>query len=365
MREVFFYFFRLGIIAFGGPAAHVAIMRRELVQQRKWVNDDEFIDLLGATNLIPGPNSTEMTMHLGHKRAGAAGLWLGGLCFILPAVTITLVLAWAYVRYGDTPTGEALLLGIQPVILAIIGQAIWGLRRAAIKGPETGVLVAGVVALALLGVNEVFLVLGGGLALLAWRMAIAGRMHALLILPLVTREPGDHGWLPIFLIFAKVGSVLYGSGYVLLSFLESEFVDQRGWITREQLVDAIAAGQFTPGPLFSSATFVGYMAGGFPGALAATAGIFLPSFIFVMISVPLLPRLRKYRWTSHFLDGVNASALALMAVVSVLLAREALDSVFAASLFVLAVAVLLKFSPNSAWLVLGGAVAGIAYKLLN
>lgn len=365
MREVFFYFIRLGVIAFGGPAAHIALMRRELVQQRKWVTDDEFVDLLGATNLIPGPNSTEMTMHLGHTRAGWAGLWMGGLCFIVPAVTITLAIAWAYVRYGDTPAGEALLLGIQPVMLAIIIQAIWGLRRAAIKGVDTAVLVGVVVALALLGVSEIVLVLGGGLALLAWRMGVANRLHVIALVPFATREPGDHGWLPILLVFAKIGSVLYGSGYVLLSFLESEFVDQRGWLTREQLVDAISAGQFTPGPVFSSAAFVGYVAGGFPGAIAATVGIFLPSFIFVMLSVPLLPRLRRIKWTSHFLDGVNASALALMAVVTVLLGREALDSVFAGALFVAAAAVLVKLNPNSAWLVLAGAAAGIAYQYVS
>lgn len=365
VREVLFYFLRLGVIAFGGPAAHIAIMRRELVQQRKWVTDAEFIDLLGATNLIPGPNSTEMTMHLGHTRAGSRGLWLGGACFILPAVSITLVIAWGYMRYGDTPAGEALLLGIQPVVLAIIAQAIWGLRKAAVKGADCAVLVAIVIALALLGVSEVFLVIGGGIALTIWRAVISGRMNALAVLPLVAREPGDHGWLPIFLVFAKVGAVLYGSGYVLFAFLETEFVDHRGWLTRTELVDAISVGQFTPGPVFSSATFVGYVIGGFPGAIAATAGIFLPSFFFVMLSVPLLPRLRKYTWTAHFLDGVNAAALALMGVVTIVLARDVLDSLFASGLCAAAVIVLLRYSPNSAWLVLAGASAGIAHAIFT
>ena len=369
VREVLFYFLRLGVIAFGGPAAHIAIMRRELVQQRGWVTDSEFLDLLGATNLIPGPNSTEMTMHLGHRRAGWAGLWLGGACFIVPAVAITLVLAWAYVRYGDTPAGEALITGIQPLILAVILQAIWGLRRAAVKGVATAVVGLAVVALALAGVSEIVLILGSGLVLLAWHLLRLGGANAMLFLPALgvspfanmAREPGDHSALSIFLIFAKIGSVLYGSGYVLLAFIQSEFVEQRQWLTKTELVDSISAGQFTPGPVFSTATFVGYLLGGFPGAGAATAGIFLPSFLFVMASARLVPKLRRYPWTAHFLDGVNVAALALMGVVSVTLAREALDTAFAAGLFAAGALVLVRYNPNSAWLVLAGAVAGIAH----
>ena len=369
VREVLFYFLRLGVIAFGGPAAHIAIMRRELVQQRGWVTDSEFLDLLGATNLIPGPNSTEMTMHLGHRRAGWAGLWLGGVCFILPAVAITLVLAWAYVRYGDTPAGEALITGIQPLILAVILQAIWGLRRAAVKGVETAVVGLAVVALALAGVSEIVLILGSGLVLLAWHLLRRGGANAMLFLPALAvspfanmaREPGDHSALSIFLIFAKIGSLLYGSGYVLLAFIQTEFVEQRQWLTKTELVDSISAGQFTPGPVFSTATFVGYLLGGFPGAGAATAGIFLPSFLFVMASARLVPKLRRYPWTAHFLDGVNVAALALMGVVSVTLAREALDTAFAAGLFAAGALVLVRYNPNSAWLVLAGAIAGIAH----
>ncbi|GMV84495.1 MAG: chromate transporter [Dehalococcoidia bacterium] len=396
LGEVLRYFFRLGCIAFGGPAAHIALMRRELVNQRRWASDQEFMDMLGVTNLIPGPNSTEMTMHLGAGRAGWRGLWLAGLAFILPAIVIVTALAWAYVRYGDTPAGEGIILGIQPFILAVIIQAIWGLRGAAFRGYETLLLGAAVVGLAIAGMNEVVLLLGAGAAMLTVSLAIwlltghsrrtlpplprAGqplnrvrgpfRRRDLAFLPfpvpwpalsLAASTPAAYSLAELFLAFLKIGAVLYGSGYVLLAFMQSEFVDSRGWLTQQQLVDAIAAGQFTPGPVFSTAAFAGYVLDGLPGALAASAGIFLPSFIFVTLTHPLVPRLRRSPWAAPFLDGVNVAALALMAVVTFQLAGEVLDGWYTISLFLIGAAVLIRFNPNSAWLVLAGVAAGLLH----
>lgn len=396
LAEVLRYFFRLGCIAFGGPAAHVALMRRELVIERRWVSDQEFMDLLGVTNLVPGPNSTEMTMHLGAQRAGWRGLWLGGLAFILPALVIVTVLAWAYVRFGDTPAGEGIILGIQPFILAVIIQAIWGLRGAALRGYETLLLGAVVVALAIAGMNEVVLLLGAGAAMLAVSLAIwlltghsrrnlpplpkAGqplnrvrgpfRRRDFAILPfpvpwpalsIAAGTPAAYSLAELFLAFLKIGAILYGSGYVLLAFMQSEFVESRGWLTEQQLIDAIAVGQFTPGPLFTSAAFAGYVIDGLPGALAASAGIFLPSFLFVTVTHPLVPRLRRSRWAAPFLDGVNVAALALMAVVTFQLAGEVLEGWYTISLFLIGAAVLIRFNPNSAWLVLAGIAAGLLH----
>ncbi len=396
LGEVLRYFFRLGCIAFGGPAAHIAIMRRELVNQRGWVSDQEFIDMLGVTNLIPGPNSTEMTMHLGASRAGWRGLWLAGFAFVLPAIVIVTVLAWAYVRYGDTPAGEGIILGIQPFILAVIIQAIWGLRGTAFRGYETLFLGAVVVALAIAGMNEVVLLLGAGGAMLIVSLAIwaltgqsrrnlpplprAGqplnkirgpfrrRDFALLPFPVpwpvvsfAATTPAAYSLLELFLAFLKIGAVLYGSGYVLVAFMQAEFVDGRGWLTQQQLIDAIAVGQFTPGPLFTSAAFAGYVIDGLPGALAASAGIFLPSFVLVTLTHPLVPRLRRSRWAAPFLDGVNVAALALMAVVTFELASEVLEGWYTISLFFIGAAVLIRFNPNSAWLVLAGIGAGLLH----
>ncbi len=386
LSEVARYFFRLGVIAFGGPAAHIAIMRRDLVVQRRWLTDAEFVDLLGVTNLIPGPNSTEMTMHLGATRAGNRGLWLGGAAFIFPAVAIVLAFAWAYVRYGDTPTVEGLLLGIQPVILAVIVQAIWGLRLAAVKTPAAFVVVVAATVLALAGVSEVWLIFGAGVGLLVLSLASGGRSNSqwpgrfrraaehvgslaarfrFALVPLAAANGTETSVLAVFLIFLKIGAVLYGSGYVLVSFLETEFVHQRGWLTQQQLLDAVAVGQFTPGPVFTTATFVGYVLEGFPGAALATVGIFLPSFLFVAITHPFIPRIRRSSWASPFLDGVNAAALALMAVVTVRLAVQALDSAFQMAILAIAAILLVRFSPNSAWLILAGAAAGLAYAAIN
>lgn len=413
LREVVFYFVRLGVIAFGGPAAHIALMRRELVVQRHWMSDQDFVDHLGVTNLIPGPNSTELAMHMGASRAGWRGLWLGGLAFIIPACTMTLALAWAYVRYESTPGGEALLFGITPVILAIVVQAIWGLRGVAVKGPATLVVLATAAGLAIEGYGDVLIILGSGGVLLIlglltkgrvaapWPEQVRGRARSMLArgfrlppwlsgqgaiaAPILNVAPWAAGPLSsavaagfaaqlaeptassigeLFLVFLKIGSVLYGSGYVLVSFLETEFVSNRGWLTPQQLVDAVAVGQFTPGPVFSAAAFVGYVVEGLPGGLVAAAGIFLPSFVFVTLTHPLVPQLRRSPWASPFLDGVNAAALALMAVVTARLALDVLDSGWQLGLFTAAAIVLVRFSPNSAWIVLAGAVAGIVHWLV-
>lgn len=391
VSEVARYFLRLGVIAFGGPAAHIAIMRRELAGQRKWTTDQELVDMLGVTNLIPGPNSTEMAMHLGAGRAGWRGLWVAGVAFILPATVLTIALAWAYVRYGSTPAGEGIILGVQPFMLAIIVQAIWGLKGAALKGVETFALVFIVAFAAAAGVTEVPLIFGAGFATLA----IHGALHGLTrnsrksmqdlpngprsgrrrmpfrrnfaIAPVALAANGVPGYSPweLFLVFLKIGALLYGSGYVLLSFMQTEFVDHRAWLTQEQLIDTISAGQFTPGPVFSSAGFAGYLIDGWRGAVLATLGIFLPSFVFVTATHPLIPWLRRSKWAAPFLDGVNAAALALMVVVTVRLGLEVLDGWYTALLFGIGAAVLLRFNPNSAWFVLAGVVAGLAYTVVT
>ena len=391
------YFLRLGCIAFGGPAAHVALMRRELVAQRGWVTDQQFADVFGVSNLIPGPNSTETAMHVGGLRAGWAGVWVAGAAFIAPAVAIVLAFAWLYDEYGTTTGGEALLDGVQPVVLAVILQAIWGLRGATVKTPAALAIVAAAVVLALVGVNEIFVLLGSGAALLLahvasrgttsrpWPQAIRERFTAAwqrlgrlvsaqqawvatalgphtAILPLLAAQavtPTSFSAAELFLVFLKIGGTLYGSGYVLVSFMQSELVDSRHWLTDRQLLDAIAVGQFTPGPVFSTATFAGYVIDGFRGAALATAGIFLPSFVFVAATHPLVPRLREWRWTRPFLDGVNAAAVALMALVTIELARDSLDGPFEITLFVAAAVALIRFSPNSALIVLAGAAAGL------
>lgn len=384
--EVARYFLRLGVIAFGGPAAHIAIMRRELAGSRGWTTDQDLVDMLGVTNLIPGPNSTELAMHMGAVRAGWRGLWIAGLCFVLPATLITLALAWAYVRYGTTPAGEGIILGVQPFMLAIIVQAIWGLKGAMLKGIETFALVFVVAFASAAGVGEVALIFGAGFALLLVHTVVRlvtrnarrnlgdlpsngprgrrrgpfSRRWALAPLALAAHPPGYSPW-ELLLVFLKIGALLYGSGYVLLAFMQTEFVDHRAWLTQTQLVDAISAGQFTPGPVFSTAAFAGYVIDGWRGGVIGAVGIFLPSFVFVTLTHPIVPRLRRSTWAAPFLDGVNAAALALMVVVTVRLGLDVLDGWYSALLFVAGIAALLRFNPNSAWLVLAGLIAGLAY----
>jgi chromate transporter len=368
---------KLGCTAFGGPAAHIAMLREEVVSRRHWLSDEYFLDLIGATNLIPGPNSTEMVIHVGYLRAGWRGLIVAGACFILPAATIVLALAWAYVQYGSTPAGVSLLYGIKPVIIAVIAQALWGLGRTALKGPLLVAVALAAVALYLLGVNELAILFGGALLVFLAR----GVLHTLprssnsaLVLPLGTLPlPAlllQSVTVPVslttlFLTFLKIGAVLYGSGYVLLAFLRADFVERLGWLTDQQLLDAVAVGQFTPGPVFTTATFVGYLVAGVPGAILATLGIFLPSFAFVALLHPLVPRLRRYPWTAALLDGVNVAALGLMAGVAWQLGRDAIVDPLTALLAVAAAILLIRFRVNSAWLVLAGGAIGIVSPLLG
>ena len=374
LREVALLFLKLGCIGFGGPAAHIAMMRQEVVQDRKWLSDPEFLDLVGATNLIPGPNSTEMAIHLGLLRSGWAGLVAAGTLFILPAMGMVLALAWAYVEYGSTPELGWVLYGIKPVVLAVVLQALWGLGRVAIKSVPFAIVGIAVLGLYLLGVNEIaLLLLGGILVLVANQAARLSRrgIQAMVALPLLG-FPGLLGVAPataapfsltqLFFIFLKIGAVLYGSGYVLLAFVRADFVERLGWLTDQQLIDAIAIGQFTPGPVLTTATFIGYVAGGWPAALAATAGIFLPSFAFVALLRPVLPWIRRTPWTRTLLDGVNVASLGLMAGVTWQLGRSAMVDPFAAILFLAAFAVLLRFRVNSAWVVLAGGMLGAGYK---
>jgi chromate transporter len=370
--EVARLFLKLGVIAFGGPAAHVAMMHDEVVQRRQWVTEQEFLDLLGATNLIPGPNSTEMAIHLGFKRAGWRGLLTAGVCFIVPAMLIVLAFAWAYVRFGSTPQAAWLLYGITPVIIAVVVQALWTLARRAVKRVSLGILGAVVFALYLLGLGEIPLMFGAGvLAMLLVNVPrLVGRSAILVPLPLVALVHSaplsalavSSGLLTLFLVFLKVGAVLYGSGYVLLAFLQRDLVTHLGWLSNQQLLDAVAVGQFTPGPVFTTATFVGYVIGSWWGALLATVGIFLPSFVFVAAINPLIPRLRASSWLGVFLDGVNVAAVALMAAVTLTLGRAAIVDPFTAGLALAATVLLLRYKLNSAWLVLGGGAIAVLYR---
>lgn len=369
---------RLGCTAFGGPAAHVALMHEEVVRRRAWVSEQEFLDLVGVANLIPGPNSTELAIHLGYRRAGWPGLVVAGTLFIVPAMLLVLAIAWAYVRFGTTPEADALLYGIKPVIIAIVAQALWRLGRAAVKTPLLAAVGVGVLVLYLLGGNEIALLFGGGAAAVlltgAWQHVRTGSMSAGLVF-----GPSFIGWLTfpaaasaavafsqatLFLTFFKIGAVLYGSGYVLLAFLRNDFVERLGWLTSQQLLDAVAVGQFTPGPVFTTATFVGYLVGGVPGALVATAGIFLPAFIFVAVTAPLVARLRAVPWTASLLDGVNIAAVGLMAAVFAVLARDAVVDWFSALLAVLAALALWRTMWNSAWFVLAGGALGLGYRFV-
>ena len=360
---------KLGFTAFGGPAAHIAMLHEEVVTRRKWLGEQRFLDLLGATNLIPGPNSTEMVIHVGFIRAGYPGLLAAGLGFILPAAAIVLALAWLYVQYGTTPTGEWLLYGIKPVIIAVVLQALWGLGRKALKGPLLAAAGVAVFVGYLAGLNELLLLFGVGLLVAVIRTGrgrwAGGRMAALVIPWLAVAPPAGAASLSqLFLVFLKVGGLLYGSGYVLLAFLHNDLVINLGWLTDQQLLDAVAVGQFTPGPVFTTATFIGYVVAGWPGAVVATVGIFLPSFLFVAALSPLIPRMRRSAGLAALLDGVNAAALGLMAAVTWQLGRAALVDWLTVLLALLAAGLLLRFKINSAWLVLAGGLAGLVARLL-
>lgn len=376
-REVFMLFLRLGLTAFGGPAAHIAMFRDEVVSRRKWVTDSEFLDLLAATNLIPGPNSTEMAIHLGHVRAGWRGLIAGGISFILPAFTIVLAIAALYARYGTTPQVQWLLYGIQPVVIAIILQAVWGLSKTAVRSWLLGFVAVAAFILYFFNIHELALLFGGGLVVLLvrninrWRDS--GRGLGAVILPLLPHslftwiglEKPPVTLSTLFLTFLKIGAVLYGSGYVLVAFLQTEFVERLGWITSSQLLDAVAIGQFTPGPVFTTATFIGFLVAGLPGAILATIAIFLPSFVFVAITNPIIPRLRRSLWLAALLDGIVAASLGLMAAVTVDLAQRSIIDIPTALIAIIAAGLLIRYKVKSTWLIIGGAMAGLAVSHLR
>jgi chromate transporter len=388
LKELAFFFLRLGVTAFGGPAAHIAIMEDELVRRRKWLSREKFLDLLGASSLIPGPSSSELAIHIGYLRAGWAGLVVGGACFIAPAAILVGIIAWAYVRFGHLPAVAALLYGVKPVVIAVILQALWGLGRTAVKSWILAIAGTLCVALSFAQVNVLLILFGtgailagihalsrnrtgnqktaGGLALIsAWRgtrMGLArifpwaGATGVAAVIP---------GMWPLFLVFLRIGSIVFGSGYVLLAFLRADLVLHRAWVTDAQLVDAVAIGQVTPGPVFTTATFLGYLLRGPVGAVVATVGIFLPAFILVAISGPLIPLLRRSATAGAFLDGVNVASLALMAAVSYQLGRSAIVDWVTIGLGIASAVLLLRFRINSAWLVLGGALAGIAARMVR
>ena len=350
LQEVIGLMLRLGLTAFGGPAAHIAMLHQEVVVKRAWITEQQFLDYLGLVNLIPGPNSTELVMHVSLEKAGWRGLWLGGAAFILPAASLTLLFAWLYQQYGTTPIGTGILTGIKPVVIAVVAQAIYALLRPALKTSSL-MLLAALTALGyLLGINELVLLL----------TLVLGHFTFTRAKPTLALEPISLSL--IFLLFLKIGATLYGSGYVLLAYLKNEFVT-RGWLTEPQLLAAIAIGQLTPGPVFSSATFVGFQMAGLSGAVLATIGIFLPAFMFVWLTHPLLEKLRALPWTSRMLDAVNAAALGLMLGVLFVLTRDAIVDVLTGLIAVFSLIGLVRFKINSTWLIAIGALLGVVFGL--
>jgi len=372
LGEIARLFLKLGSIAFGGPAVHIALMEQEVVERRKWLSAEHFLDLIGATNLIPGPNSTEMALHIGYERGGWKGLIVAGVSFLCPAVLLTGLLGCIYARWGQLPEADTLMNGIKAGVISIIAIAVWKLGKKAVKGSREALLGCFVAIAVLSGANEVFAFFAGGIGGMIWfRLRRAKRPVALCsaipIVPLISLS----GMPAVFssakscvslaaigLFFLKTGAILYGSGYVLIAFVEGALVDQRGWLTHAELLDAVALGQLTPGPVLSAATLIGYLLAGIPGAIIATVGIFLPSFFFVLIVNPCIPRLRERKWTAAFMDAVNVSALGLMAAVTISLARHALDAPAGWVICGAAAALVFTMRVNPAFVIIGSALAG-------
>lgn len=379
LRQLARLFLKLGVVAFGGPAAHIAMMEDEIVKRRNWVSHEHFLDLLGAINLIPGPNSTEMAIHIGYVRAGWRGLIVAGICFIFPAVAITLILAYLYVAYGSLPQLQPFVSGIRPAIIAVILAAVFRLGKSVVKNPLMVVLGVLVLIMNLAGFDEILLLLVSGAVGLIWsnrrqlRQAISSTFALLPLLSVQTfatsvdaqSMSGSATVIGLGLFFLKIGSILYGSGYVLVAFLQAGLVDTRHWLTQPQLFDAIAVGQFTPGPVLSTATFIGYLILGIPGAAITTIGIFLPSFVFVLIVSPFIPKVRKSSSASGFLNGVNAASLGLMLAVTVKLATAALSGIASWFILLLAMVVVIAWNINTAWIVLGSAILGWLSSMLQ
>jgi len=367
LKEVFLLFLWMGFTAFGGPAAHIAIFHDQVVKRRKWIDEQHFLDLLGATQLIPGPNSTEVSIYLGYTHAGWMGLILGGLGFILPSTLIVLVLAWTYDRFGSAPQIEWVLYAVKPVVIAIIFNALWSLRKNAIKDIPTGFVAAVVIALNFLGIDTITLLISSGiiLAVFQWVKNHREDLRSLwLFLPIgstiaLPQAVREFSLSTLFFTFLKIGAVLYGSGYVLLAFLRSEFVLNLGWLTDQQIIDAVAIGQVTPGPVSTAATFLGYILGGIPGALLATLGMFLPSFLIVILTKPFIPRMRESKFFGAFLDGVNAGSLGLMTVVAWQLALAAFVDIPAIILGLISLVLVVWARVNSTWIILGAVLIGL------
>jgi chromate transporter len=364
-------FLKLGTTAFGGPAAHIAMLEREVVERRRWMTEAEFLDHLGASNLIPGPTSTELVIHIGRRRGGWPGLLVAGACFILPAALMVALIACAYVRYGKMPAVAGLLYGVKPVVIAVILQALWKLGHSAIKSRWLAAVALIALGLSALGTSPLLvLAVGGVLALAASVVPLrnpasvltwvrANSMAQVAATATASATALSAGLWPVFLIFAKIGAMVFGSGYVLLVFLRAELVERHAWLTQQQLLDAVAVGQVTPGPVFTTATFLGYLLHGTTGAIAATIGIFLPAFVLVAVSAPLIPKIRASRAAGSALDGVNVASLALMAMVTWQLARSALVDWQTLALALLSAALLFRFPRlNSAWLVVGAGLLG-------
>jgi len=366
LRDLAGLFLRLGATAFGGPAAHVAMLEHEVVTRRRWLDRERFLDLFGAASLIPGPSSTELAIYLGYVRAGWPGLLLGGLCFILPAALIVAAIAWLYVRYGTLPAALGLLVGVKPVLIAIIAQAVWNLGTTALRRPERVVVAVIALVLALLGVNALWILLGAGGLLAFARWLAEGKPkgpamgnHAIGLGTVSLAAKTGVGLWPILALFLKFGSIVFGSGYVLLAYLRADLVDRLHWLTENQLLDAIAVGQVTPGPVFTTATFIGYVLAGPPGAIAATVGIFLPSFVLVALTGPWIPRIRQSPIAGAFLDGVNAASVAVITSVAWQLGHAAIRDGLTWTIALVGAVLLFRFKLNSAWLVLAGGLVGL------
>jgi chromate transporter len=361
-RDIAGVFLKLGTIAFGGPAAHIAMMEEEVVVRRKWLTRQEFLDYLGATNLIPGPNSTELAIHIGHLCGGPVGLVIAGVCFILPAALIVTAIAYLYVRFGQLPIAAGVLYALKPVVIAIVVQALIRLTHTAVKSRILAITGISAVVATALGVNELIVLIGAGIVMAATVRPARAAVPGSLFFPpalMAGAATTPASLLAIFGLFAKIGAVLFGSGYVLLAFLRADFVDRLHWLTDRQLLDAIVVGQITPGPVFTTATFVGYAIAGWRGAVVATVGIFLPAFVFVAASGPLIPRLRRSPIAGAALDGVTVASLALMTVVTWQLGRAALPDVVTWTIASVSLLLLLRYRVNSAWLVGAGLVAGL------
>lgn len=371
LAEVAAFFLKLGTIAFGGPAAHVAMMEDELVRRRKWVSPGEFLDLFAVANLLPGPSSTELAIYLGYRLGGIAGLLLAGCCFILPAFLMVAALAWAYVRYGSLPAAVGILYGVKPVVIAIVLQALWRLSRSAVKTPMLAVLGFLALVASFVGVNPIAILFGAG-CLAAGGYAVQRRttptaplaigLPSLSLAAGASASPTLGG---LFFVFLKLGCVVFGSGYVLLAFLRPELVTSRHWLSESQLLDAVAVGQVTPGPVFTTATFIGYVVAGPKGALLATVGIFAPAFVFVALTGPLVRKLRESKTAGALLDGLNVASLALMAVVTWQLAHSAVVDRVTLAVALASAVLLLCYRVNSTWLVALGASVGGGAMLLH